>query len=181
MINWSIIRKLNKGINCTPYFAVFGKEAYNGLEMDSRINGLSSEDFGKIKTTTQLFTILGLLNHLVATESVDRGAADARNLLCYIMSKKTDAFVLGCKAGRLDCVFQWNQLTKCDLATTWSIEDVPDKEISIRSAIIAVSISRGQGVIRCGCKKACSGKCRCLANNQKCNSRCHNGNVNFIQ
>ena len=104
---------------------------------------------------------------LVATESVDRGAADARNLLCYIMSKKTDAFVLGCKAGRLDCVFQWNQLTKCDLATTWSIEDVPDKEISIRSAIIAVSISHGQGVIRCGCKKACTGKCRCLANNQK--------------
>ena len=62
---------MNKGINCTPYFAVFGREAYNGLEMDSRINGLSSEDFGKIKTTTQLFTILGMLQNAEDEKELD--------------------------------------------------------------------------------------------------------------
>ena len=38
---------------------------------------------------------------MVATEAVDRGAADARNLLCYIIEKKHDSF----KAGILDTVF----------------------------------------------------------------------------
>ncbi len=35
---------------------------------------------------------------LVATEAVDRRAADAKNLLCYILEKKHDSFRVGCFA-----------------------------------------------------------------------------------
>lgn len=116
---------------------------------------------------------------LVATEGVDRGAADAKNLLCFIMEKKHEGgFKVGCKAGILDTVFQWNQLTKSNLVSDWKMEDVPDKIMSIRSAIIALSVGHGQGILKCGCKGACGGRCSCLKNDQKCNSRCHGGNKN---
>ncbi len=40
-------------------FAVFGREAYAGLEQESRLN---SNQLEKIKTTTQLFQLLGMLD-----------------------------------------------------------------------------------------------------------------------
>ena len=39
---------------------------------------------------------------LLATENVDRGASDARNILCYIMDKKDDLFQLGSKVCIID-------------------------------------------------------------------------------
>ena len=40
---------------------------------------------------------------LLATEGIDRGAADAQNILCYIMDgPKHDTFQLGCKVGIID-------------------------------------------------------------------------------
>jgi len=108
---------------------------------------------------------------LVATEGVDRGAADAKNILGYIIEKKHDAFRVGCKVGILDRVFQWNQLSKSDLVSEWKMDQIPQKEISVRSAIIALSVGHGQGVLKCNCKQACGGKCSCLKAKQKCNFR----------
>ena len=49
-------RKHNKGINSTPYNAVFGHEAYNGLEM---VNQLTDSQKKGIKTVKDLFLALG--------------------------------------------------------------------------------------------------------------------------
>ena len=100
-------------------------------------------------------------------------------MLCYKLEKKHDSFRIGCKAGVLDTSFQWNQLTKSELVTDGKMEEIPDEELSIRSAIIALSVGHGQGVLKCGCKKR-GGKCSCLKAGQKCNSRCHGENKNKI-
>ncbi len=115
---------------------------------------------------------------LVTVEGVDRGAADAKNILGYVIEKRHDGFKVGCKVGIMDPVFQWNQLNKTELVSDWKIEDIPKKELSIRSAVVALSVGHGQGVLKCGCKKACGGKCSCLKAKQICNSRCHGGNKN---
>ena len=61
------------------------------------------------------------------------------------------------------------------------MEEIPDKTLSVRSAVIALSVGHGQGVLKCGCKAKCGGKCTCLkaVPTQKCNSRCHGGNKNL--
>ena len=51
-----LFRKFNSGNNCTPFFAVYGVEAYNGLEIVSQ---LTKEQKGRIKTSKQLFQLLG--------------------------------------------------------------------------------------------------------------------------
>ncbi len=53
-------------------FAVFGREAYAGLEQEAR---LSSDQLEKIKTTKQLFTLLGMLDQ--AKEEEEKEVSDA--------------------------------------------------------------------------------------------------------
>ena len=72
LIRLSKKRKHNKGINCSPYYAVFGREAYTGLEQEAR---LTSDQLGKIKTTHQLFTILGMITE--ANEEKENELLDA--------------------------------------------------------------------------------------------------------
>ena len=55
---------------------------------------------------------------------------------------------------------------KTSLVTDFEFSDIPSKEISVRSAITALSVSHGQGVMKCNCKRKCGGKCKCLAANQ---------------
>ena len=49
-------RKFHRGIQTSPYNALFGSEAFNGLEM---VNGLSQQQKKGIKITKELFTIFG--------------------------------------------------------------------------------------------------------------------------
>ena len=56
-----LIRKFNRGTNSTPFNAVYGHEAYNGLEL---INQLFTEQ-KNIKSAKQLFTILGVFVKLI--------------------------------------------------------------------------------------------------------------------
>jgi len=116
----------------------------------------------------------------LATEGIDRGAADAPNLLCYILAKKDISFQLGSQAGILNNWFAYNQIQSTSLATSFTIEDVPDKTVTVREAIRFLSVAHGQGVLKCGCLTgACSGgRCSCAKAEQKCNSRCHGGNPN---
>ena len=49
-------RKFHRGINTSPYNALFGHEAYNGLEI---IKSLSDEQRKGITSARELFSILG--------------------------------------------------------------------------------------------------------------------------
>jgi hypothetical protein len=112
---------------------------------------------------------------LLKVDDVDRGAADASNLLCIILDKKHDLFKLGSKAGVLEGHFAFNSIEKSNLVTTFTKDEVPVNEIPARTAVRLLSIGHGQGVLRCNCKKGdCrSGKCKCFKAQQKCQSRCH--------
>jgi len=45
------------------------------------------------------------------------------------------------------------------LATSFTIEDVPEKPFTVREAIRFLSVAHGQGVFKCGClTKACAGE-----------------------
>ncbi|KAI1700841.1 short chain dehydrogenase domain-containing protein [Ditylenchus destructor] len=56
-----------------------------------------------------------------------------------------------------------------------SNENVPDKEISLRAAVGADSLSGGQGHKHCNCVQGCkTRKCNCRSLGRLCNSRCHN-------
>lgn len=58
---------------------------------------------------------------LLATDGIDGGAADAPNILCYILVKKDITFRLGCQVGILNNWFAFKQLQKTELATTFAI------------------------------------------------------------
>ena len=53
-------------------------------------------------------------------------------------------------------------------------------KISIRQGVKNVSLTGGQGMVKCSCKKATckTNKCACYRANRKCNSRCHAKNAN---
>lgn len=55
------IRKFNRGINYSSFKALYGHEAYNGLEI---VNNLNMEQKKGIKTAEELFTVLGDQNRL---------------------------------------------------------------------------------------------------------------------
>ena len=114
---------------------------------------------------------------LLHTDGIDRGAADAINILCVILEKKHELFKLGCEVGILDTHFPFNAFEKTQLVTTFKANDVPDKQLSVREAIRLLSVGHGQGVLKCNCKtgECNAGRCSCFRANQKCNSRCHGG------
>ena len=98
----------------------------------------------------------------------------------FILNKKDEKFQLGCQAGILDRWFTFNVFSKSDHVSSYSMSDIPTNTLSLREAVKAVSIAHGQGVLKCNCEQgSCvNGKCTCKKANQKCNSRCHGGNVN---
>ncbi len=49
-------RKFNRGINSSSFKALYGHEAYNGLEI---VNNLTSDQKKGIKTSQELFSVLG--------------------------------------------------------------------------------------------------------------------------
>ncbi|KAI1695229.1 hypothetical protein DdX_19700 [Ditylenchus destructor] len=68
-----------------------------------------------------------------------------------------------------------SQPNRAKLVTIRLKENVPDKEISLRAAVGADSLSGGQGHKHCNCVQGCkTGKCNCRSLGRLCNSRCHN-------
>ena len=53
------------------------------------------------------------------------------------------------------------------------------KKISLRQAVRNVSLSGGQGRLKCSCKVATcqTNRCACFKAKRKCNSRCHPANA----
>ncbi|KAI1722073.1 KRAB-A domain-containing protein 2-like [Ditylenchus destructor] len=55
-----------------------------------------------------------------------------------------------------------------------SVENVPDKTVSLRTAANSSAMGSGQGTFKCGCKQKCnSTRCKCFKSKLKCNSKCH--------
>ena len=94
--------------------------------------------------------------NLVLLRTVDRGAADAINILCIILEKKDIMFRLGCEVGVLNTMFPFNVIEKTQLVSSFSKESIPDVQVGVREAIRLLSIGHGQGVLKCNCK---TGKC----------------------
>jgi len=49
------------------------------------------------------------------------------------------------------------------LATSFTIEDVPEKNVTVKEAIRLLSVAHGQGVLECGCLTGvcAGGRCSC--------------------
>ncbi|KRZ47643.1 KRAB-A domain-containing protein 2 [Trichinella nativa] len=112
-------------------------------------------------------------NCTVRVPDVDRGPADPKNFLVVVMAECEGLYTVGCREGKLASKF-----TAADLQVIsenlLSIDEVPDTEIPLRTAVIKAT--GGQGYIKCMCLSCCSsGRCSCSRKRVLCNSRCHPG------
>ncbi|KAI1700836.1 KRAB-A domain-containing protein 2-like [Ditylenchus destructor] len=106
--------------------------------------------------------------------SVDRAKTDPRNLLGDVMEEEDGFYRIGTDHGILSQQYSRNQIEPSSSQFV-SKENVPDKEISLRAAVGADSLSGGQGYKHCSCLQGCkTGKCHCRSLGRLCNSRCHN-------
>ena len=117
---------------------------------------------------------------LFRTDDVDRGMADAQNILCVIIDKKNDLFQLGSRAGVLDSYVACNSIEKTNLVTEFNEEFIPKKKtgeyvfVSSREAVRILSIGHGQGFLKCACTGDCAtNRCSCRKAELKCSSKCH--------
>ena len=114
---------------------------------------------------------------LVPIPDLDRGRCDYPNIKAVVLEIHPGghSWKLGTKSGVLDQWYSRNQFQPT-LEKFMSVEDVPlDKEISLRAAARAESVSGGQGYFRCNCTGDCKTKrCKCFKAQVKCNSKCHN-------
>ena len=105
-------------------------------------------------------------NVVVPIPIVDRGRADARNILSVIIHRdlKTDQYTIGVKSGVLKGQYSRNQFDLCPqrLSSTTSINT--ETTVSPRSAVIAQSASGGQGFA----KYNSNGPSKCKSNRCKC-------------
>ena len=70
-------------------------------------------------------------------------------------------------------IYARSQFSVCN-ENILSTEEIPSKEISLRSVATAQSTGTGQGFAKCACTKKCeTKKCFCKKNNLLCNSKCH--------
>ena len=96
---------------------------------------------------------------LAKMNNVDLGSADAPKIVCIILEKVDDKmFRLGHISGTIAEYFPFHVLTKIDNSVfNLKIEDISDKEVTLREAIRSVSIANGQGFKACNCV---TGTCR---------------------
>ena len=121
----------------------------------------------------------------LATTHLDRSHSDDRRLPGVIVDvtihDDTRFYKVGVVGGVLKDAYQ-----RRDLVHERDIEDVAyglenvvatwktAKRISIREAVANISMTGGQGYLKCMCTTACrSQRCACFKAGFKCNSRCH--------
>ncbi|KAI1712265.1 KRAB-A domain-containing protein 2 [Ditylenchus destructor] len=110
----------------------------------------------------------------VPVPTVDRAKTDPRNLLGVVMAVDDGFYSIGTGVGILKEKYTRNQIEPSS-SQHILMESVPDKEISMRAAVGADSLSGTQGHVHCSCLRGCTtGKCKCKSLERLCNSRCHN-------
>ena len=90
----------------------------------------------------------------------------------FVFQVDNDSFKLGCAHGRLDGRYSRNQIDPCQTKHLKE-EEVPDEEMTLREAARAQSGGKGQGFLKCTCRKSCTKRCKCVKNGLKCSSKCH--------
>lgn len=115
----------------------------------------------------------------VFVSEFDRGKADPANVIGVVMAvDEHHRFTIGTKVGIIDNRIERTgfELTKYQAL---KFEAVPSTKLSLREIVRLLSVGKGQGYKRYGCKTGCDTKrCKCLQENLKCNSACHKGNIN---
>ena len=82
------------------------------------------------------------------------------------------AFKIGTKHGTIQSAFTRSDITPCGTNQLFLPTDVPNKELSVRTA--ARLEVGGPSIISCHCKKSYqSNRCMCYKKQVKCNSKCH--------
>ncbi|KRZ80014.1 hypothetical protein T10_12433 [Trichinella papuae] len=112
-------------------------------------------------------------NTTLRVPDVNRGPVDLKNFLVVIMTECEGLYTVGYREGKLAYNF-----TAADLQVIseklLSIDEVPDDEILLRTAV--TKATGGQGYVKCMCLSDCSsGRCSCSRKRVLCNSRCHPG------
>ena len=121
----------------------------------------------------------------IATTIFDRSHTDDRRLPGVVVevtnNNNTDFYKIGVVGGVLKDAYQRGDLVhEPDLdPMVYGLEDVEMvwktmKRISVRQGVANISMTGGQGFLKCACTTACrSLRCACFKSGMKCNSRCH--------
>lgn len=144
----------------------FRKGAIEGLEKQAKkMRATSDKKFVKPAVGR---------NVTVKIPDVDRAKLDPKSLIAVVTDVKDGGFFeLGTKSGKLNSVYTVNQFKLCT-DNFMSVDDVPDKTVSLRAAANKLSLVGGQGFKKCNCSQKCvTNRCLCRASNMLCNSRCH--------
>ena len=110
---------------------------------------------------------------MVRVPDLDRGRLALRNVPAVVVDVNSSGlYLLGTKEGLLERLYARIEFTTAGNNFIKS-HDVPSSSLSLRSASMITSGSK-QGFVSCHCKRYCiDKKCKCLATNIKCNSKCH--------
>ena len=117
-------------------------------------------------------------NVAVPIPLVDSGRGDPRNILGVIVNRnlETDQYTIAVRAGILKRVIPGANLTSVQQRIL-TLDDVDqEKQVSLRTAVVAQSTAGGQGFVKCSCngvRKCKTNRFKCFKAILKCNSRCH--------
>ena len=87
----------------------------------------------------------------VKVPDVDRGRGDPKSILVIVLNITKDNFYkLGTRNGIIKQLYARSQFSVCN-ENILSTEEIPSKEISLRSVATAQSTGTGQGFAKCAC------------------------------
>ncbi|KRX15977.1 Homeobox protein engrailed-1a, partial [Trichinella nelsoni] len=170
-----------EGVKC-PESALYEKQCARTF-IKARKEAASGQARAAAKMTRRTKKMLIPLqigqNCTLRVPDVDRGPADPKNFLVVVMAECEGLYTVGCREGKLASKF-----TAADLQVIseniLSIDEVPDTEIPLRTAV--TKATGGQGYVKCMCLSGCScGRCSCSRKRVLCNSRCHPGKILFSE
>ncbi|XP_023241970.1 uncharacterized protein LOC111640202 [Centruroides sculpturatus] len=113
-------------------------------------------------------------NIIIPIPDVDRAKADLRNIIGVILQKDEQGLhKIGTKYGILDKLYCRSEFDMSK-ENFLPLEEVPETNVSLRTAARRAALGTGQGFARCLCKKSCMSKrCFCRKKGNLCNSKCH--------
>ena len=112
-------------------------------------------------------------NILIPIPALDRRSPfDPQNLPGVILEVRDDGmYRVGTAAGILDSLYISSQFQP-SLSPFLTAEEVPDKQVTLREAILHSSF--GKHRLQCNCTGGCnSNRCKCRKSKRTCNSKCH--------
>ena len=112
-------------------------------------------------------------NIVLSVPEVDkRSPFDPPNILGLVLHRSEEGFYrIGTKAGRIDRLYIGTEFDRTQGHFILP-SDVPDVEVSLRSAVFRESLSNRRQF--CNCTSGCgTNRCKCRSSSFKCNSSCY--------